>query len=152
MKTARDYHLYSGERTFYHGGVGGLRIGGWILPPTVTGAKTSESYANYPPGVYRPDQVYMVTDLGKAKMFAALGPTPVRGRGGDVYRVQPALLVALDPDGAVEGESWCAPAALIVAIAATGVRRDPYEEALIAQTREGQERPRWTRRFSLPAA
>lgn len=143
-----ERRLYTGERVFYHGGARGLRVGSWILPPTVTGAARSATAANAGDNYY-PDQVYFTADIGRAKMFAALGPAAVRGRGGDVYRVVPALLVSLDPDCAIEGVSWCAPAALIVAIAATGVRRAPYEDALIKGTTQGEVRPHWSKGFSL---
>lgn len=148
---AAEYHLYQGKRDFFHGGIAGLRPGQWILPPTVTFAKGSQAYASYTDGEYWPDHVYMVTDVEVAKRFAALAVPEVRGRGGDVYRVRPALLLSLDPGCTTEGLSWCAPAAQIVAIAATGVRRAPYEQALIRETRNvEQEQPRWNRRFHLP--
>lgn len=150
----QERYLYTGRRTFFHGGVPGLRVGAWILPPAVTGAPTSKEYADYPPGVYRDDMVYLVTEVEQAKAFAALRTHGAIGhgakaRGGDVYRVVPALLLALDPGCENEGLSWCAPAARIVAIVATRVRRGPYEKQLLDSTRaqQEQERPaKWTRR------
>lgn len=150
--TSVTEHLYTGPKVFYHGGVPGLRVGAWLWPPAVTGAKTSEDYAKYPPGVYRNDMVYLVTEVEQARAFAALCTAGAIGqgakaRGGDVYRVVPALLVALDPGCETEGLSWCAPAARIVAIVATRVRRGPYEKKLLDSTRAQEERPtRWTRR------
>lgn len=146
-----EYRLYQGKRSFYHGGVAGLRPGQWILPPTVTFAFASEAYAKYEAGEYWPDHVYLTTTADAAKRFAALGVPERRGRGGDVYKVRPALLLSLDPACETEGLSWCAPAAQILSIVATGVRRAPYEAALIAQTKEQQqEQPRWNRRFQIP--
>ena len=147
-----ELHLYQGPMTFFHGGAPGLRVGWWILPPSVTGAKTSEDYATYPAGVYRNDQVYLVTEPDQARAFAALCKAGAVGqgakaRGGDVYRVIPALLVSLDPGCQSEGLSWCAPAARIVGIVATRLRRGPFEKALIDDTQASQETPgRWTRR------
>ena len=148
--------LYTGPMTFFHGGAPGLRVGGWILPPAVTGVATSEEYATYPDGVYRRDMVYLVTEVDQAKAFAGLCKTAAVGqgakaRGGDVYRVIPALLVSLDPGCRSEGLSWCAPAARIVAIVATSVRRGPYEKELIDATRAREETPgQWTRRTFTP--
>lgn len=144
-----QFHLYQGKRDFFHGGVAGLRPGQWILPPSITFAKNSQAYATYQEGEYWPDMVYLVTSAEVARRFAALSVPAVRGRGGDVYRVRPALLLSLDPGCETEGLSWCAPAAQIVAIAATGVRREPYEKALIKETQAQQEQPRWNRRFTL---
>lgn len=147
-----EYHLYQGRIMFFHGGVRGLRVGQWILPPSITFAQTSQVYASYNDGEYWSDHVYLVTDAGVAKRFAALAVTPVNGRGGDVYQVRPALLLSLDPGCTTEGLSWCAPAAQIVGIVATQVRRAPYQKALIAETQAQQEQPRWNRRFNLPAS
>jgi len=158
MSNTEQFHLYTGPRAFFHGGAAGLRVGGWILPPSVTGVRTSQEYATYEPGVYRNDMVYLVTEVEQAKAFAALCKaaavgTGARARGGDVYRVIPALLVALDPGCQTEGLSWCAPAANIVSIAATSVRRGPYENELIDATRAREQvNPgRWTRRTFNPA-
>ena len=152
--------MYTGPMVFFHGGAPGLRVGGWILPPAVTGVATSEAYATYEPGIYRNDMVYLLTELDQAKAFAALCRTAQTGhgaktRGGDVYRVVPALLVSLDPGCRSEGLSWCAPAAKIVAIVATSVRRGPYEKELISETRADKEKEeatqgRWTRRTFTP--
>lgn len=149
-----ERHLYTGPRIFFHGGMPGLRVGGWILPPTETGVTTSESYADYPPGIYRPDMVYLVTEVEQAKAFAGLCQVRAIGsgsslRGGDVYRVVPALLVALDPGCETEGLSWCAPAAKIVGIYATSVRRGPYEKQLVDDTKR-KETGRWARRTFQP--
>lgn len=140
--------LYRGPMVLFHGGMPGLRVGQWILPPTLTGVKGSDQYATYDPGTYSPDLVYMVTDLEQARMFAAMCPTGSGGRGsgergGDVYRVQPAIPVALDPDCVTEGMSWCAPRALIVGIAATGVRTAPYRRALVDAEQGRRRNQRW---------
>lgn len=152
MLKVEEFHLYTGPKVFFHGGAPGLRVGGWILPPAMTGVTTSQAYATYEPGVYRDDMVYLVTELEQAKAFAGLCKVAAVGRGakargGDVYRVVPALLVALDPGCETEGLSWCAPAAKIVAIAATSVRRSPYEKELIDETRAQEVKSgRWTRK------
>ena len=149
-----EWHLYTGPKVFFHGGAPGLRVGGWILPPAQTHVKTSEAYATYAPGIYRPDMVYLVTEVEQARAFAGLCQVAAvgrgaRARGGDVYRVVPALLVALDPGCETEGLSWCAPVAKIVSIVATSVRRAPYEKQLVDATRQ-EEPGRWTRRTFNP--
>lgn len=136
--------LYRGEMVLFHGGVPGLRVGQWILPPAVTGGKSADQYATYDPGVYDPALVYMVTELEQARMFAAMCPTGSGpGRGGDVYRVQPTIPVALDPDCRKEGTSWCASRALILGIVATGVRVAPYKRALVESTLRRKRNERW---------
>lgn len=114
----------------FHGGHAGLRVGQLILPPSVTGVKPANERADYPAGVYRPDRVYMVTDVEQARMYAALHPTGTPTRGGDVYRVQPLQGLARDRDCKTPGLSWEAPCARITGIVATGIRRAPYRKAL----------------------
>lgn len=136
--------LYRGPMVLFHGGVPGLRVGQWILPPAVTGVKGADKYAKYDPGVYDPALVYMVTDLEQARMFAAMCPTGSGpGRGGDVYRVQPTIPLALDPDCHIEGSSWCASRALVLGIVSTGVRIAPYRRAVIDADLRRRHNERW---------
>lgn len=138
-------------QVLYHGGQAGLRIGQLILPPTVTGVKPADQRATYPPGVYRADRVYLITDPEQARQFAALHPSGTPARGGDVYRVRPVGGIARDRDCKIHGISWEAPMARIVGIVATGVRRAPYQKALAAEieaARKKEEPPRPLRPFT----
>lgn len=119
------------ESIYYHGGVPGLRVGGYILPPCETGAQSVADVMSTPPDeqaeveqVHRRDPVYITTERGTAELWACFYPTPDAVRGGDVYRVVPEGDMDPDPDWRGEpGVSVCAPRARIVGIVATGVRR-----------------------------
>lgn len=119
------------DPTYYHGGVPGLRVGGYILPPCETGAQSVADVVNAPADmqaeveqVHRRDRVYLTTERGTAELWACLHPDGDAVRGGDVYRVVPEGDVEPDPDWRGEpGVSVCAPRARIVGIVATGVRR-----------------------------
>lgn len=128
-------------QTLFHGGCPGLRVGELILPPDVTGVRPATDYAEYKPGVYRSDRVYMTTDVEQARQFAALHPQGTHALGGDVYRVVPLQGLAHDRDCKVRGMSWQAPLARVVGIVATSIRRAPYLKAIdvqkeIARTKE----------------
>lgn len=118
------------DPVYYHGGVPGLRIGGYILPPCETGAMSAADVASAPPEmqaeveqVHRRDRVYITTERGTAEMWACIYPNADTARGGDVYRVVPEGGVEPDPDWRGEpGVSVAAPRARIVGIVATGVR------------------------------
>lgn len=142
--TDSGVRFYSGPKTFFHGGVAGLRIGSWIVPSWETGATGHHTEFPYGPHhIYDVTSVYMVTELEAAKVFAAMC-APVLGRGGDVYRVEPLVHVSLDLECGREHLSWLAPRARIAGIAATGVRRKPYATriATIAAARRGDYQ--WT--------
>lgn len=128
----------------YHGGRAGLRVGQLLLPPAITGVKPANEYADYPPGVYRPDRVYLTTDPENARLFAALHPSGTADRGGDVYRVEPLHGLERDHDCKIRGMSYQAPQARIVAIAATSVRRAPYTKAIaeLQQASKAKGEPR----------
>jgi hypothetical protein len=82
---------------FFHGGVGGLPVGGLILPPCETGYRSGG----------RDDRVYVTTDLMQAVNCARI----MRGM---VYRVQPIGRLGPD-DNDVAGPDYAAPRALILA-------------------------------------
>ena len=119
---------------YFHGGVPGLRPGALILPPTVTGAGSTADYldagtevAEAARRVYRPDRVYLTTDVEVARMWAGLHPSGTDRRGGDVYRVEPVGKVEPDPDyRGGDGASVCCPSARVSGIVATGVGRAKY--------------------------
>lgn len=119
------------DPAYYHGGIPGLHIGQYILPPYETGAQSVADVVGAPPNeqaeierVHRRDRVYITTERGTAELWASLYPGGTPVRGGDVYRVVPEGDVDPDPDWRGEpGVSVCAPRARIVGIVATGVRR-----------------------------
>jgi hypothetical protein len=117
--------------TYYHGGVIGLRVGQYILPPAETGAFSVADCASAPEAeqaqierVHRKDRVYLATDKRIAMLWAALYPLGTAAEGGWVYRVEPEGEVEPDPDYlADDGKSVCAPRARVVGIVKTGVPR-----------------------------
>lgn len=68
-----------------------MRVGMMILPPSVTGARSTRDW-----GVKkcRPDRVYITTSDKAALVFAAMHPTD----NGTVYEVEPIGEVVADPD------------------------------------------------------
>lgn len=85
---------------YYHGGVPGLPVSGFILPPDKTGAPSVARFGAA--GICRTDRVYITTDLDSAVMIAALHPS---GRGC-VYEVAPLGELEADPDCLVNGLSY----------------------------------------------
>lgn len=81
---------------YYHGGVKGLSVGDWILPPSVT--KTDRTLVQYVDALtlgaehVRPEKVYITTAIRAAKAFAACLPN------GSVYEVEPEGELEIDPD------------------------------------------------------
>jgi hypothetical protein len=126
------------QPTYFHGGRPGLRVGGLILPPSVTGERSVQDSTNTPAdeqaaieAVHRRDRVYLATDVRDARMYAAFNVHGTRDRAGDVYRVVPVGEVEPDPDWLGEpGGSVHALRARIVGIVATGVRRGSYLRAV----------------------
>ncbi|NKI17399.1 hypothetical protein HCU74_08215 [Spongiibacter sp. KMU-166] len=73
---------------YYHGGRGGMRKGQFVLPPDVTGAKSTAKFGNY---MCDTSQVYVTTEFTDAAMYAV-------GVGGDIYEVEPIGELQEDPD------------------------------------------------------
>lgn len=122
--------------TYYHGGIPGLRVGQYILPPSETGALSlsdmveiltvGPEVAEETRRVHNRDRVYLTTELDTATIFAGHYPHPdgARRRGGDVYRVEPEGQIEPDPDyHGDDGASIAAPRARITGIVATGITR-----------------------------
>jgi hypothetical protein len=86
------------RRVVFHGGVGDLPVGGFILPPCETG---------YPDAAGREDRVYVTTDLMQAINCARI----MRGM---VYRVQPIGRLGPDDNG-IAGPDYTVRRALILA-------------------------------------
>lgn len=100
---------------FFHGGYPGLRVGAWLLAPSVSGQQVTTHRQNAilgAPGIARADRVYVTTERYWAEVYAALYPLK---RGGWVYQVVPeGGLVEPDPDCSTPGLSWECERALIV--------------------------------------
>ena len=77
--------------TYYHGGKGGLRVGMFILPPSITGARSTSDYGIK---VCRRDRIYITTSDKAALIFGALH----RSGEGCAYIVEPVGEVSPDPD------------------------------------------------------
>lgn len=101
----------SGAR-YYHGGVGGLRVGDLVLPPSETGAPCASDYGAA--GVHRRDRVYVATDPQAALLWGALRPGPL----GCAYRVEPIGELEPDPDCSEPGLSFTCPRARVLAVRA----------------------------------
>ncbi|SDG35574.1 NAD(+)--rifampin ADP-ribosyltransferase [Pelagibacterium luteolum] len=102
-----------GER-YYHGGFGGLRVGMYVLPPSITKAAST---ADFGAGtVCRKDRVYITSRFENAMEAAAMHPS---GRGR-VYEVEPIGEIAVDPDSVMfpgqDPWSWECERAVVVAI------------------------------------
>lgn len=95
---------------YYHGGVGGLRVGDMVLPPSETGARCSSDYGAG--GVHRRDRVYVATDPHAALLWGSLTP----GNRGCAYRVEPIGNLEPDPDCDQPGLSFACPRARVVAV------------------------------------
>lgn len=100
--------------TYFHGGVPGLKVGDWILPPDKSGTDHRLSrYAAELGGAAhatRTDVVYLTTDRQVARAYAAFYPD------GALYQVLPVSPVDPDPDCTVDGLSWQCPWALVIAV------------------------------------
>lgn len=99
---------------YFHGGFGGLRVGDYVLPPSVTGAKSCASYGAA--SVCRRDRVYVTAHFENAREAAAMHPS---GRG-KVYEVEPIGSLVVDPDSVMypgqESWSWECEKARVIAI------------------------------------
>jgi hypothetical protein len=84
-------------RRFFHGGLAGLKVGGYILPPSETGVSPN---GFMPPGVRRIDRIYVTTDPTVAIGWASFHPAPL------LYEVEPEGEVINDPDHKGEGISF----------------------------------------------
>ena len=85
---------------YYHGGVGHLQKGQFLLPPTIT--RLTKSCSEFgAAGIHRRDRVYVTTDAHAAFVFAAGAPAHTAA----VYEVEPEDL-SHDPDCTVIGTSF----------------------------------------------
>jgi hypothetical protein len=85
---------------YYHGGVGHLKKGEFLLPPTIT--KLTKSCSEFGAAhIHKRDRVYVTTDAHAAFVFGAGAPAPTAA----VYEVEPEDL-SDDPDCNVIGTSF----------------------------------------------
>jgi hypothetical protein len=106
-------------KPYFHGGNGGLEVGGYILPPSITGAPQN---GDVPAHIRRNDRIYMVRNFTEAAPWAAHHPKPI------VYEVEPDGSIEDDPDVDTPGISFQCQKAKIVAI-----HEIPLEMLLAAQ-------------------
>jgi hypothetical protein len=96
----------------YHGGVAGLRVGDYLLPPSRTHARSCSDFGA--DGSHSNQHVYLTPSVQLALRYAAL----VSRHPGWVYEVVPLGAVEHDPDPVYQepGRSFQCDAAVIVAI------------------------------------
>ncbi|MCY1080321.1 hypothetical protein [Archangium lansingense] len=108
-------HTASTRVTYWHGGVSGLHVGDYILPPSVTGTQhilsVWDGHEEVRPG-YRRDRVYLTGEMAVAEVFAAM----CFPSSGWVYRVVPEGQLEVDPDSGEPGMSWVCARARIVEV------------------------------------
>lgn len=116
--------IAAAPRHLYHGGVAGLQPGDKLLPPSLTGAKSSRDYGN--PWCRR-DRVYLTTLDDAAAFYAA-------GAGhGDVYLVTADGPLEHDEDAQGVGFSFACESATIVAVVRHQVPFAPDALAYLAR-------------------
>ena len=112
------------QAKYYHGGIGGLVKGRFILPPSETGAKSTAQFGNSMCDV---GKVYVTTSYEAAAMYAATLPK------GMIYEVDPAGLLEEDPDCDTRGLSYsCEKAKVLKRYRLTEPERQMIIGALVA--------------------
>ncbi len=115
------------EGRYYHGGRGGMAKGQFVLPPSMTGAKSQANYGN---NLVDRSRVYVTTDYMAALMYA------VTVRDGDVYEVVPDGELLDDPDCSEPGISFSCPRARIVRrLRFTRAERETVRQGLLDAVR-----------------
>jgi hypothetical protein len=92
---------------YFHGGNRGLKVGGYILPPSETGRSSASDFGAEK--VHRKDRVYLSTRQADAEFFASASHEPV------VYEVEPEGAVEPDPD-CISGVSFACHKAKIISV------------------------------------
>jgi hypothetical protein len=132
-----------GAQAWYHGGVPGLRRGGKILPPSVTGAiSVADKVIDAPDdirarvgAVHDQNVVYLARDIENARLWASLHPAyGGRHRGGDLYEVTPDGPLGPDPDylPGDGGSMTCCSATITRVVERRVARPSPEQIALLA--------------------
>lgn len=94
--------------TYYHGGRPGIQRRAFLLPPSITGARSCSEFGAA--GVHRMDRVYITSSLAVAAMFAA------GQRDGCVYEVEPMGYIEHDPDCKTPDLSFQVPKARVLRV------------------------------------
>lgn len=94
---------------YFHGGNRGLKIGGYILPPSITKVLSCPNFGEMG-GLHREDRVYVTVELADAQFFASASQDPI------VYEVEPVGNLEDDPDCRLPGHSYACEKAKIIAI------------------------------------
>lgn len=84
--------------TYWHGGRPGIQRGAFILPPSITKARSLSEFGAA--GVCRTDRVYVTTSRAAAIMYAA------GVKRGVIYECEPMGQIEPDPDCTEPGLSW----------------------------------------------
>jgi len=87
----------------YHGGVPGLVIGDWVVPPVESGVEPASPLFTGPRSV-RLRTVFVTPSRPFARFVASLWPDQP---AGTVYRVEPCGDLSVDIDSEVAGLSLC---------------------------------------------
>lgn len=94
---------------YFHGGVRGLDVGDFLLPPAETKAPSASDFGGA--RVHDRHCVYVTTSIDAAFMFGALHPS-----GGAVYEVVPVGGLMNDPDCDQPGLSYTCPRARVTRV------------------------------------
>lgn len=94
-----DRGVMAGVSTrYWHGGAPGRQRGSFLLPPSITGARSLSEFGAA--SVHRTDRVYLTTEYAAALLYAAAIPK------GVVYLCEPIGEPEPDPDCTAPGLSW----------------------------------------------
>lgn len=94
--------------TYWHGGFPRIRVGGKILPPSITGHKCASDYGAS--DVHSRDRIYITTSFDAAKIWASMYPS----NEAVIYEVSPIGEVEPDPDCSAPGLSFQCSGATVV--------------------------------------
>lgn len=117
------------EGRYYHGGRGGMAKGQFVLPPSITRARSLAKYGNHLTDM---TQVYVTTNPVAALLYA------VGVRNGDVYEVSPVGDLSVDPDCDFPGLSFsCQRARIVKVLRFTKAERENALRALLGSDMQG---------------
>lgn len=110
--------------SYFHGGRPGMRPGQFVLPPSITGAKSMADFGAE--GICRRDHVYVTTEFQAAALYGGMYRSK---KGGDVYLVEPIGELESDPDCDMPGLSYSVPKARIIKV----LRLSPSEVRMVRE-------------------
>ena len=94
--------------SYYHGGPRGFQPKAYLLPPSLTRAKSTTDLMGA--SVHRQDRVYLTTQYSAALLYAAAF------NRGVIYEVEPVGTLEADPDCTLDGLSFQCERARIVKV------------------------------------